>query len=367
MKILTISHSYVAPENQKNLETLAEHADVCAVVPDRISSAIFDEQIGDGPASLKVFRRVSLPRSQYLLMTIDMGMREFRPDIIHIEYDPWSMIFWQMSVCRLLFARQARVICTVKKNTYRKLRLPLAVAKKAIGRFFAGRVDHFIAVSRRAKAIYQEQFGIPETRIDIVQHLGVDLAVFHPNEAAAQDDELTIGYCGRFDANKGVLDLIEAVRRINVRRSTPVQLRLLGSGSLKQSLLDREESWLRVLEPVPHAQVAPFLQSLDVFAMPSHVTPDHEEHDGHALMEALACGVSCVGADSGIIPELLDNNAGLVFTAGNIEELTSQLLRLVKDTSLRQNLGANAAQQAAALFSNDGIARQKIRIYANAA
>jgi glycosyltransferase involved in cell wall biosynthesis len=367
MKILAISHSYVAPENQKNLETLSAHADVCAVVPDRIPSAIFGEQVGEGPACLKVYRRVSLPRSQYLLMTIDMGMREFRPDVIHIEYDPWSMIFWQMSVCRLLFARQARVVCTVKKNTYRKLPLPLAAAKKAIGRFFAGQVDHFIAVSRGVKAIYQEQFRISETRIDIVQHLGVDLAVFHPHKSASLDEKLTIGYCGRFDENKGVLDLIEAVRRINVCRSTSVQLRLLGSGSLKQSLLDQDESWLQVMEPVPHAQVAPFLQSLDIFAMPSHITPDHEEHDGHALMEALACGVPCVGSDSGIIPELLDNNAGLVFTAGDINDLTSQLLRLVEDTSLRQILGTNAALQAAELFSNDGIARQKLRIYAKAA
>lgn len=367
MRILAISHSYVAIENQKNLETLAEHADVCAVVPDRIPSAICDEKIGEGLTSLKVFRRLSLPRSQYLLWTFDMGMRDFQPDIIHIEYDPWSMIFWQMSVCRFLFARRSRVVCTVKKNTYRRLPLPLAVTKKAIGKFFAGRVDHFIAVSRRVKEIYRDQFAIPDAQIDIVQHLGVDVSVFHPCDVVSQEQELTVGFCGRFDENKGVLDLVEAVTRINDGRQQPVRLRLLGSGSLKQTLIQNPTAWMDVLEPVPHAEVAPFLQSLDVFVMPSHVTPDHEEHDGHALMEALACGTACVGSDSGIIPELLDNSSGLVFTAGRTDELTTQLLRLIEDSALRQELGNTAAIQAEALFSNEGIARQKLRIYSNAA
>lgn len=367
MKILAISHSYAASENQKNLDALSEHADVCAVVPDRIPNTLLDGQIQSGKTKLKVFRRISLPRSQYLLLTLDMGMREARPDVIHIEYDPWSMIFWQMSVCRFLFAPQARVVCTVKKNTYRKLPLPLAAIKKTIGRFFVARVDHFIAVSQRVKAIYQSQFGIPDDRVDIVQHLGVDLAVFYPDEEDSQGEFLTIGYCGRFDENKGVLSLIDAVRKINERREVPVQLKMLGSGILRQSFIEQQETWLHVLDPVPHAEVAPFLQSLDIFAMPSLITPDHEEHDGHALMEALACGVACIGSDSGIIPELLSNRAGIVFPAGNTNELIDQLTELIDDESLRRTLGANGAEQAAKVFSNDGIASQKLRIYASAA
>ena len=367
MKILAISHAYVAPENQKNLETLENYAEVCAVIPDRISSAIFNEHVAPTDSRIKVYRRISLPRSQYLLLTVDMGMKDFRPDIIHIEYDPWSVIFWQMTLCRLLFARKAKVVCTVKKNTYRTLPAPLAFLKKRIGGFFAQQVDQFIAVSKRVKRIYQEEFGIPESRINIVQHLGVDLQVFHPTNSHSDDSSLEIGYCGRFDKNKGILDLVEAVRRINEDRSTPVRLRLLGSGNLKPSLMLMDVPWLEILDPVPHAEVAPFLRRLDVFAMPSHVTPDHEEHDGHALMEAMACGVPCVGSNSGIIPELLDGNSGLVFEAGNIDELISNLQRLVSEQDLRRELSANAATKAATDFSNAGIARRKFRIYSNAA
>ncbi|MBT6118266.1 MAG: glycosyltransferase, partial [Rhodospirillaceae bacterium] len=74
----------------------------------------------------------------------------------------------------------------------------------------------------------------------------------------------------------------------------------------------REENWLDVAPTVPHAAVAPFLRGLDLFCLPAHVLPDHEEHDAHALMEAMACGIACIGTRSGIIPELLDGKTGLL-------------------------------------------------------
>jgi len=366
MRVLAISHSYVAPENQKNLDALGARCQVRAVVPHFIPDTVFKRLNADAYDSrLMVYKRVSLPRSQYLLLSLDMGMKEHKPDIIHIEYDPWSMIFWQMTICRLLFARGAKVVCTVKKNTYRKLPWPLAITKKAIARFFICRVDRFIAVSGRVKAIYQEQFGVSETKVDVIQHLGVDTTVFHPSPERLLNDRsgCTIGYCGRFDENKGIHQLLDAVAQLYKSTETSMRLKLLGRGPLLNQLRSMKVPWLELLDPIPHAEVAEFMQSLDVFVMPSRITPDHEEHDGHALMEALACGVASVGSTSGVIPELLANDVGLIYTEGNTDELTDCIRRIASDRKLQQDLATNAVSHASEFFSLDGIANRKIAIY----
>ncbi len=370
IRVLAISHTYVASENQKNLRALAQQADVQAVVPHYIHDTVFERLEASPDDSLvKIYRRISFPRSQYLLMTLDMGMRDFKPDIVHIEYDPWSIIFWQMSVCRALFARNAKIVCTVKKNTYRKLPAPLAYAKKMVARRFIRKVTAFVAASEAVKKIYQENFRVAESKISVVQHLGFDSSLFHGLPHQPTGNRCVVGYCGRFDENKGILDLIDAVQQWNDGEEwndgerAKVNLRLLGSGPLLSRLRCLNHEWLELIDTVPHSEVAEFMRSLDIFVMPSRITADHEEHDGHALMEALACGVASIGSTSGIIPELLGDNLGLIFPSGDCDALASSLGWLVSDVSLRREMSARGEKYALQHFSIEGIANQKMEIY----
>src|ERR1700733_298311 len=106
MKVLIVSHSYVAAENQKNIAALQRHAEVRVVVPHAFTDPILGRSApgkSAGNANL-VYRRLSLPRNQYWLASSDFGMRAFKPDIVHIEYDPWASIFWQTLLARARYA-----------------------------------------------------------------------------------------------------------------------------------------------------------------------------------------------------------------------------------------------------------------------
>ena len=96
MRILIVSHSYVAAENQKNTLALERYVTVKVVLPHFVDDPILGrmEPGVAGGSSCLVFRRLSLPRNQYLLAAWDLGMKFFQPDVVHIEYDPWSIIFW---------------------------------------------------------------------------------------------------------------------------------------------------------------------------------------------------------------------------------------------------------------------------------
>lgn len=365
LKVLIVSHSYAVAENQKNIEALKHHVDVRVVLPGHVSDRVFGKVITVAKDSeiFKIFRRLSFPRSQYLVASLDFGMRDFKPDIVHIEYDPWSLIFCQTILLRRLFAPSSRVICTVKKNTYRPIREPIQSLKIALGRFFAGKVSHFVAINQGAQRIYTNIFGVADARISIMQHLGIDSTVFLPAHKELSAGEVTVGYCGRLDRNKGVDDLIVAVEIARAIGNRQLRLLLLGDGELRQSTLARGKDWIEVLDPMPHAEVAQFMQRLDLFVLPALVTPDHEEHDGHALMEAMACGVASIGSRSGVIPELLAGECGLLFDSGDRDQLAECLRRLSEDLPLRQEIAKRAAAKAVSQYSIEAIAIQKLDIY----
>ncbi len=81
------------------------------------------------------------------------------------------------------------------------------------------------------------------------------------------------------------------------------------------------------------------MRSLDIFVLASKPLripgTVWDEHFGHVLIEAMACGVVTVGSSSGAIPEVLDDPR-VTFPWGDAEALTEMLQRLADSPSERQ-------------------------------
>jgi glycosyltransferase involved in cell wall biosynthesis len=110
-----------------------------------------------------------------------------------------------------------------------------------------------------------------------------------------------IGYLGRLVAQKGVLDLVEALALLPAH----IRLRLIGDGALRPRIKARAaELGLRErVELVAWTNDVPAeLRRLDALALPSHTTPTWKEQFGRVLVEAMSCGVPVVGSSSGEIP-----------------------------------------------------------------
>ncbi len=77
------------------------------------------------------------------------------------------------------------------------------------------------------------------------------------------------------------------------------------------------------------------------------VHPSHAESFGLAVLEAMAAGKPVVAAATDG-PRLLieDGVSGVLVEPGNVEELTSALVRLLDDRAARASLGAEAARAA---------------------
>jgi glycosyltransferase involved in cell wall biosynthesis len=105
-------------------------------------------------------------------------------------------------------------------------------------------------------------------------------------------------------------------------------------------------------------QVAAWLRAIDIFVLPSQ-----SEALSNSLLEAMACGCCPVASRVGGNPELVRHGEnGMLFEAGNVEQLSDLLETLVELRVLREQL-AGRARCTAERFSMDASARRMEQIY----
>ena len=375
MKVSLVGHSYLAEENRKSLTALAKRVRLEVVSPRATRGMIFSFEErgsslqGDGWVMRlhRTWRFPSLPVPASLLRSRDLGFRAFRPDIIHIEYDPFTPLFLQAVLAARRFVPRAGIVCMIRQNTFTSRGMLLDGVKIALARLLVPRVDRFLTVNRGAAALYRERFGARPEQMVLCTQIGIDTGLFAPDTPAGcslERGDGLIGYCGRFVAYKGVPELFEAVRLLREATGRDLRLALLGKGPMREELLDaqRKFPWLTVLDSVPHAAVAGFLAALDIFVMPSRILEHHEEHDAHALLEAMATGLPCVGAASGAIRDVLDG-AGLLVPPEEPVELARAIGRLVAAEGLRREYGRLGRQRVLESYSLEAVAETYARVY----
>jgi glycosyltransferase involved in cell wall biosynthesis len=162
---------------------------------------------------------------------------------------------------------------------------------------------------------------------------GIDTRRFKPAKKTKRP--FTAGYFGRLIPEKGVDLLLKAASLAQV----PV--RIGGQGPEERALrlqcdalgVDADFTGF-----VPFAKRAAFYASVDALVLPSRATGNWKEQFGRVLAEAMACGLPCVGAASGAIPEVM-GAGGLVFEENDAAGLAGCLKRLKASAALRARLG----------------------------
>ena len=93
--------------------------------------------------------------------------------------------------------------------------------------------------------------------------------------------------------------------------------------------------WLKVLGPLPKADVPDFYDMLDLFAMPSRT-----DSFGIVYLEAWANGKPVIAAEAGGVVEVVRHEEnGLLVPFGDVERLADSIGRLLDDRDLARHLG----------------------------
>lgn len=124
-------------------------------------------------------------------------------------------------------------------------------------------------------------------------------------------------YVGRLAPEKGVADLLAVASRM------PYRLKVAGSGPLEQELLDCYDSCpnIEFLGKLDADAVARLLMGARLNVVPSQ----SYENNPLSVIEALCAGTPVAGASIGGIPELIDEQSGVVFQPFDQDALSAAI------------------------------------------
>lgn len=159
---------------------------------------------------------------------------------------------------------------------------------------------------------------------------------------------------------KGVDILIDAFKMIS-SEYPDWQLKILGWYPDSMTLANAIADHPRIFHhpPVYPPEMPAQVQECSVFVLPSR-----SEAMGRVLVEAMAAGKACVGADVDGIPSVIDHGVnGLLFTPEDPLDLSKKLRLLVSDSGLRERLGSAAREKALSQFTDERYFRNTQAFY----
>jgi glycosyltransferase involved in cell wall biosynthesis len=202
-------------------------------------------------------------------------------------------------------------------------------------------------VLRRARAVIAPSQALAEDarRLGAAEVAVIPSGVELPSAVGEEANPPEVLYAGRLSPEKGVLELVEAARGLN--------LVIAGDGPLR----DRVPGALGF---VPPDELGRLYGRAAVVACPSH-----REGFGVACLEAMAHGRPVVAsAVGGLLDLVVDGESGIHVPPGDVGALRAALERLLADPELRRRMGEAGRRRAAERFSWDAVTRETIELYA---
>ncbi|HWV39528.1 MAG TPA: glycosyltransferase family 4 protein [Vulgatibacter sp.] len=186
--------------------------------------------------------------------------------------------------------------------------------------------------SERVKRSLVRDYGVRPERVEVV---GAGANVF-PEAPVREDDGETLLFVGtRFDLKGGPV-LVRAFRRIRRRRP---KLRLLVVGPTENLALPEGATHLGYL---PAAELPALFRKATVFVLPTL-----REAFGIAFLDAMACGVPCVGTSVEAVPEIVDDGeTGLLVPPGDDVSLANAIERLLSNPRQARAIGMRGRRKA---------------------
>ncbi len=161
----------------------------------------------------------------------------------------------------------------------------------------------------------------------------------------ADRNRINIGFIGSLLAEKGILDIFDALEGLSSPSQFEFHLMVAGRGPLQAQVemrcakLSDQGIDCRFLGPLSADEVPHFFDKLDILIVPSRTAPHWKEQFGRVIIEAMACGCSVIGSDSGEIPHVI-GQAEHIFK----EAQPADLLRVLKIVSEKVVTGDDGFQ-----------------------
>ncbi|MEC1749790.1 N-acetyl-alpha-D-glucosaminyl L-malate synthase BshA [Bacillus mojavensis] len=240
---------------------------------------------------------------------------------------------------------------------------------KDLIRFAIEASDRVTAVS---SALAAETYDLikPEKKIETIYNFIDERVYLKKNTAAIKEkhgilpDEKVVIHVSNFRKVKRVQDVIQVFH--NIAGKTKAKLLLVGDGPEKSVACELVRKYgleKQVLMLGNQDRVEELYSISDLKLLLSE-----KESFGLVLLEAMACGVPCIGTNIGGIPEVIKNNvSGFLVDVGDVEAASAKAVRILEDEQLSKQFTEAAMEMLNNEFSSQKIVSQYEQIYADLA
>ncbi|KAF1679850.1 MULTISPECIES: N-acetyl-alpha-D-glucosaminyl L-malate synthase BshA [Bacillus] len=240
---------------------------------------------------------------------------------------------------------------------------------KDLIRFAIEASDRVTAVS---SALAAETYDLikPEKKIETIYNFIDERVYLKKNTASIKEkhgilpDEKVVIHVSNFRKVKRVQDVIRVFR--NIAGKTKAKLLLIGDGPEKSTACELVRQYgleNQVLMLGNQDRVEELYSISDLKLLLSE-----KESFGLVLLEAMACGVPCIGTNIGGIPEVIKNNeSGFLVDVGDVAAATACALSILEDEQLSKRFTKAAMEMLKNEFSSQKIVSQYEQIYADLA
>lgn len=283
-------------------------------------------------------------------------------DILHVHYAiPHAVC---AILARQMSERDLKIVTTLHGTDV----TVLGYDPSLIGaiKFGIEKSDYVTAVSN---SLIEQTYELIKTskKIETVYNF-IDQRVYYKRSDATylkdvyviQEHEKVIIHVSNFRPVKRVTDVVKAFAKIV--QHTPAKLLLVGDGpeiSIVCKLVDKLELQGKVLFVGKQENLEELYSISDLMLLLSE-----KESFGLVALEAMACGVPCIGTNVGGLPEVIsDGENGYICELGDIDGISVRAISLLSDDILHSDFSQKAIVTAKDKFHSDLIVKQYEQIY----
>jgi glycosyltransferase involved in cell wall biosynthesis len=211
--------------------------------------------------------------------------------------------------------------------------------------------DCGVVGSRHDKEYVSKKYGIEENKIEVLYNF-VDINKFCPKNTSKYEDRIV--FIGRLHPEKNLNNLIKAISK------TELTIDIFGDGPIKEdlaTLANRTDAKVNFLGIVPNNELPDILNKYLYFVLPSFY-----EGMPKALLEAMACGLVCIGTNVKGINEVIEDGKNGFLIDSTEPDAIKKAIDRAKGLNNHQILSMNARDKIVDLFSLQRIANEEQKI-----
>ncbi len=286
-------------------------------------------------------------------------LRNARPDVIHVQSEPWGLLVIQSLVMGKTSSFTTRIAVHGADNIYHHGRKMEQMIRRRILHCVLPRLDGFASWNEAGIALASDS-GLPASLpVAVVPAVVPSPARFTPpsederrnlrERFGLPKEGVIAAFIGRLMVEKGCLDLLEALK--GLRGDAPF-LAVWGKGPLEQAIAERLQSGEvrgKYGGPLDLLEIPDAMRCCEMLLIPSRTVEYWAEQFGRVAVEAMLTGCAVIAYRSGALPEVI-GDGGVLVEEGDIEGLATEIALTAKDAARRRRIAERGRERSLARF-----------------